>query len=118
MIGPRGSMNDGCPALVLDRSGMAIITDRVWRSIRTENPWVGDSHSVYHQTFQGLGLVGEPKLRSASKLIKHVCDLVDRFWGVTRIPAVTRSDLLSLSSQALLPCYHGEPRTVKELQLC
>ncbi|MED6171720.1 hypothetical protein PIB30_043437, partial [Stylosanthes scabra] len=24
----------------------------VWRFIRTENPWVGDSHSVYYQTFQ------------------------------------------------------------------
>ncbi|MED6149196.1 hypothetical protein PIB30_060150 [Stylosanthes scabra] len=30
-----------------------------------------------------VGLVGEPKLRSASKLVKHVRDLVDRFWGVT-----------------------------------
>ncbi|MED6111279.1 hypothetical protein PIB30_051049 [Stylosanthes scabra] len=25
---------------------------RVWHFIRTENPWVGDSHSVYYQTFQ------------------------------------------------------------------
>ncbi|MED6109063.1 hypothetical protein PIB30_030148 [Stylosanthes scabra] len=24
----------------------------VWCFIRTENPWVGDSHSVYYQTFQ------------------------------------------------------------------
>ncbi|MED6189121.1 hypothetical protein PIB30_092669, partial [Stylosanthes scabra] len=23
-----------------------------WRFIRTENPWVGDSHSVHYQTFQ------------------------------------------------------------------
>ncbi|MED6136732.1 hypothetical protein PIB30_058495, partial [Stylosanthes scabra] len=50
--GPWGSATDGCPALVLDRSGLDIITDRVWRFIRTENPWVGDSHSVYYQTFQ------------------------------------------------------------------
>ncbi|MED6174602.1 hypothetical protein PIB30_070544 [Stylosanthes scabra] len=24
----------------------------VWRFIRTKNPWVGDSHSVYYQAFQ------------------------------------------------------------------
>ncbi|MED6170557.1 hypothetical protein PIB30_032128 [Stylosanthes scabra] len=29
MIGPRGSTNDGHPVLVLDRSGLAMITDRV-----------------------------------------------------------------------------------------
>ncbi|MED6209963.1 hypothetical protein PIB30_059673 [Stylosanthes scabra] len=29
MIGPRESTNDGYPVLVLDRSGMAMITDRV-----------------------------------------------------------------------------------------
>ncbi|MED6205635.1 hypothetical protein PIB30_019574 [Stylosanthes scabra] len=52
MIGPRGSATDGSPALVLDRSGLATTTDRVWRFIRTENPWVEDSHSVYYQTFQ------------------------------------------------------------------
>ncbi|MED6169980.1 hypothetical protein PIB30_026161 [Stylosanthes scabra] len=52
MIGPRGSTNDGYPVLVPDRSGLAMITDRVWRFIRTENPWVGDSHSVYYQAFQ------------------------------------------------------------------
>ncbi|MED6111754.1 hypothetical protein PIB30_055198 [Stylosanthes scabra] len=32
-----------------------------------------------------------------------------------RIPAVTGSDLLSPSSQALVPCCRGETRTVKEL---
>ncbi|MED6134357.1 hypothetical protein PIB30_036309 [Stylosanthes scabra] len=52
MIGPRGSTNDGHPVLVLDQSRLAMITDRVWRFIRTENPWVGDSHSVYYQSFQ------------------------------------------------------------------
>ncbi|MED6222224.1 hypothetical protein PIB30_062315 [Stylosanthes scabra] len=35
-----------------------------------------------------------------------------------RIPAVTGSNLLSPGSQALVPCYCGEPRTVKELPLC
>ncbi|MED6132404.1 hypothetical protein PIB30_018604 [Stylosanthes scabra] len=29
LIGPRGSMNDGHPGLVPDRSGMVMITDRV-----------------------------------------------------------------------------------------
>ncbi|MED6158649.1 hypothetical protein PIB30_034706 [Stylosanthes scabra] len=34
---------------------LAMITDRVWRSFRTENPWVGDSHSVYLSDFSGTG---------------------------------------------------------------
>ncbi|MED6220543.1 hypothetical protein PIB30_045799 [Stylosanthes scabra] len=34
--------------------GLAMITDRVWRSFRTENPWVGDSHSVYSSDFSAL----------------------------------------------------------------
>ncbi|MED6124377.1 hypothetical protein PIB30_058404 [Stylosanthes scabra] len=71
LIGPRGCTNDGHPVLVLDRSGLVMITDRVWRFIRTENPWVGDSHSVYYQTFQiqGLefGLGSGPKLRRLKK---------------------------------------------------
>ncbi|MED6210556.1 hypothetical protein PIB30_065191 [Stylosanthes scabra] len=58
--------------------GLAMITDRVWRSFRTENPWVGDSHSfspIFKSSAACLGelevlecglefeLVGEPKLR-------------------------------------------------------
>ncbi|MED6113638.1 hypothetical protein PIB30_072747 [Stylosanthes scabra] len=35
--------------------GLAMITDRVWRSCRTENPGVGDSHSVYSSDFSGAG---------------------------------------------------------------
>ncbi|MED6162711.1 hypothetical protein PIB30_073149 [Stylosanthes scabra] len=27
----------------------------VWRSFRTKNPWVGDSHSVYSSDFSGTG---------------------------------------------------------------
>ncbi|MED6170242.1 hypothetical protein PIB30_028975 [Stylosanthes scabra] len=50
--GYQPSTNDGYPVLVLDRSGLAMITDRGWRFIHTENPWVGDSHPVYYQTFQ------------------------------------------------------------------
>ncbi|MED6209620.1 hypothetical protein PIB30_056511 [Stylosanthes scabra] len=53
--GPRGSATDGSPVLVLDRLGLAIITDRVWHSFRTENPWVGDSHSVYLSDFSSTG---------------------------------------------------------------
>ncbi|MED6107072.1 hypothetical protein PIB30_010519 [Stylosanthes scabra] len=35
--------------------GLAMITDWVWRSFRTKNPWVGDSHSVYLSDFSGTG---------------------------------------------------------------
>ncbi|MED6157006.1 hypothetical protein PIB30_019491 [Stylosanthes scabra] len=67
-----GSTNDGCPTLVLNRSGLAIITDRVWRFIRTENLWVGDSHSVYYQTFQvqvQAWKVGEASVKNSECLV-------------------------------------------------
>ncbi|MED6221400.1 hypothetical protein PIB30_054302 [Stylosanthes scabra] len=59
LIGLPGSTDDGYPVLVLDRLELAMITDRVWRFIRTENPWVGDSHSVYYQTFQNKFKLGK-----------------------------------------------------------
>ncbi|MED6213649.1 hypothetical protein PIB30_095324 [Stylosanthes scabra] len=43
----------------------------VWRFIRTENPWVGDSHSVYYQTFQvqvQAWKVGEASVKSTECL--------------------------------------------------
>ncbi|MED6165625.1 hypothetical protein PIB30_101391 [Stylosanthes scabra] len=40
--------------------GLAMITDRVWRSFRTENPWVGDSHSVYSSDFSERFFPYEP----------------------------------------------------------
>ncbi|MED6140760.1 hypothetical protein PIB30_096545 [Stylosanthes scabra] len=68
----RGSTNDGYPVLVLDRSGLAIITDRGWRFIRTENPWVGDSHSIHYQTFQvqvRAWKVGEVSVKKVGRLV-------------------------------------------------
>ncbi|MED6148978.1 hypothetical protein PIB30_058028 [Stylosanthes scabra] len=54
-----GSTNDGYPVLVLDRSGLAIITDRAWRLFRTENPWVGDSHSLSPKVKSSAARLGE-----------------------------------------------------------
>ncbi|MED6132350.1 hypothetical protein PIB30_018188 [Stylosanthes scabra] len=44
--------------------GLAMITDRVWLSFRTENAWVGDSHSACLSDFSGTG----PKLGKLAKL--------------------------------------------------
>ncbi|MED6145304.1 hypothetical protein PIB30_023886 [Stylosanthes scabra] len=70
--GYQRSTNDGYPVLVLDRSGLAMITDRGWRFIRSENPWVGGSHSVHYQTFQvqvRTWKVGEVFMKKVGRLV-------------------------------------------------
>ncbi|MED6198404.1 hypothetical protein PIB30_066015 [Stylosanthes scabra] len=84
MIGHRGSTNDGYPVLVPDRSGLAMITDRVWRFIRIENPWVGDSHSVYYQAFQvqvQAWKVGEVILKNSKCLISPEAESPAVYYG-------------------------------------
>ncbi|MED6204179.1 hypothetical protein PIB30_006595 [Stylosanthes scabra] len=47
------------------------LTVAVWRFIRIENPWVGDSHSVYYQTFQVRfkpWKVGEASVKNTERL--------------------------------------------------
>ncbi|MED6115802.1 hypothetical protein PIB30_094206 [Stylosanthes scabra] len=50
--GPPGKYERWLSSASSGSVGLAMITDRGWRFIRTENPWVGDSHSVHYQTFQ------------------------------------------------------------------
>ncbi|MED6168937.1 hypothetical protein PIB30_016420 [Stylosanthes scabra] len=53
--GPPGKYERWLSSASSGSVGLAMITDRVWRSFRTENPWVGDSHSVYLSDFSGTG---------------------------------------------------------------
>ncbi|MED6188550.1 hypothetical protein PIB30_087030 [Stylosanthes scabra] len=101
--GPLGKYERWLSSASSGSVGLAMITDRGRRFIRTVNPWVGDSHSV--KSFaaclgelevsvcrlgfslgQLVNLSFAGSVVSASKLIRHVRDLVDRFWGVTTPP--------------------------------
>ncbi|MED6215703.1 hypothetical protein PIB30_000709 [Stylosanthes scabra] len=53
--GPPGKYERWLSSASSGSVGLAMITDRVWRSFLTENPWVGDSYSVYLSDSSGTG---------------------------------------------------------------
>ncbi|MED6148355.1 hypothetical protein PIB30_052493 [Stylosanthes scabra] len=70
--GPPGKYERGLSNANSGSVGLAMITDRVWRSFRTENPWVGDSHSSPPKVKFSAACIGELEV--------SVCRL--EFWVV------------------------------------
>ncbi|MED6176903.1 hypothetical protein PIB30_092796 [Stylosanthes scabra] len=70
--GPPGKYERWLSSASSGSVGLAMITDQGWRFIRTENPWVGDSHSVQYQTFQvhvRAWKVGEVSEKNVGRLV-------------------------------------------------
>ncbi|MED6124082.1 hypothetical protein PIB30_055740 [Stylosanthes scabra] len=70
--GPPGKYERWLSSASSGSVGLAMITDRSWRFIRTENPSVGDSHSVHYQTFQvqvRAWKVGEVSVKMVGRLV-------------------------------------------------
>ncbi|MED6113737.1 hypothetical protein PIB30_073639 [Stylosanthes scabra] len=70
--GPPGKYERWLSSASSGSVGLAMITDRGWRFIRIENPWVGDSHSVHYQAFQvhvRAWKVGEVSVKEVGRLV-------------------------------------------------
>ncbi|MED6182218.1 hypothetical protein PIB30_026610 [Stylosanthes scabra] len=78
--GPPGKYERWLSSASSGSVGLAMITDRFSPNFKSSAACLGKLEvSVCRLEW----LASEPKLRSTLKLIKHVRDLVDRFWGVT-----------------------------------